>query len=311
MVPGIDVSHWQGEIDWSGVKSSGVRFAFIKATEFPDKRTKLYVDVRLYENVKGASENGIHWGAYHFFRTHIDAVIQAQAFVETVGKFTSLPPVLDLEAAGSKGEKLIYKVRQFLDEVQRLSGRAPIIYTSPGFWRGYMMLDNRTQLDWARPYPLWLAHYTSLWPSPLYPWAHWDFWQYTDHGLLPGIKTHVDMNWFMSTEAELISRFGVSNQAYHPPTSTSSAAAAKSIVDDTEAELEREFEAARQMGAHYRGDYQEPLPEEKRYFASGRRPNLHSLPRNPSSAHLQPSTDEMQWIRSYIIDKAVRQPEPN
>ena len=85
MIPGIDVSHWQVEIDWSEVKRAGVKFAFIKATEFPDKKTSLYIDDCLYANLKGASENGIYWGPYHFFRTHIDPVIQAQAFVETVG----------------------------------------------------------------------------------------------------------------------------------------------------------------------------------------------------------------------------------
>ena len=66
MIPGIDVSHWQGEIDWAAVKRSGVKFAFIKASEFPDKRNSLFVDNRLKENVVGAKTNGILWSAYHF-----------------------------------------------------------------------------------------------------------------------------------------------------------------------------------------------------------------------------------------------------
>ena len=106
MIPGIDVSHWQREIDWSEVKRSGVKFAFLKATEFPDKRTSLFVDGEMRKNIEGASDNGIFWGAYHFFRTHIDPVIQAKVYCETVGDFNSLPPVLDLEVAGSKGERL-------------------------------------------------------------------------------------------------------------------------------------------------------------------------------------------------------------
>lgn len=295
MIPGIDVSHWQGEIDWSEVARSGVRFVFMKATEFPTTRTTLYIDVRHYENAKGASDNGIHWGAYHFFRTHVDPVIQAQAFVETVGVFNSLPPVLDLEAAGCKGERLIYKVRQFLDEVERLTNRKPLIYTSPGFWRSYMMLENRKALDWAREYPLWMAHYTSLWPAPLYPWAMWQFWQYTDRGKLPGVKTNVDMNWFMGSEEEMIRRFGITSKPYQAPVSQAASAGAKGAEMPPLDELELEFEAARDLDPQYRGDYQESVPEEKRYFASGRRPSRHS----------PPSSTEMQWVRSYFVDKAV------
>ena len=212
MIPGIDVSHWQGLIDWSEVRRSGVLFAFIKATEFPDKRTKIHVDVRLKENIEGANNNGILWGAYHFFRTHIDPVIQAQVFCETVGKFLSLPPVLDLEVAGCKGKKLNQKVSAFLEETEKISGRRPIIYTSGGFWRPMMMYEKRTDADWAKEYPLWLAQYTSTWPTPCYPWAGWDFWQYSDKGRLPGIKAAVDLNWFNGSLLELQEKYSVNNK---------------------------------------------------------------------------------------------------
>jgi lysozyme len=208
MIPGIDVSHWQYDIDWSEVKRSGVQFAFIKATEFPDKKTELFIDNKLEDNKRGASENGIYWGAYHFFRTHIDPLTQAQAFCETVGEFSSLPPVIDLEAAGSKGERLNHKVQQFLHEVERISGRLPVLYTSGGFWRSYMTYEKRSHTDWARKYPLWIAHYTLQWPAPLYPWAGWEFWQYSDSGKLPGIKTDVDLNWFNGSIQDLIQKFG-------------------------------------------------------------------------------------------------------
>ncbi len=207
MIPGIDVSHWQNDIDWAEVKRSGVKFAFIKATEFPDKRTTLFVDNKFKVNAEGARANGIYWSAYHFFRTHIDPVIQAKVFCETVGEFSSLPPVMDLEAAGSKGERLNYKVRQFLEEVEKLSGRKPILYTSSGFWRSFMACEKREHTDWARFYPLWLAHYTALWPNTPYPWIGWAFWQHSDHGTLPGIKTHVDLNWYTGSEEEMVEQF--------------------------------------------------------------------------------------------------------
>jgi len=213
MIPGIDVSHWQGEIDWAAVNRSGVKFAVIKASEFPDKRNTLFVDDRLKINIAGAKANGILWSAYHFFRTHIDPVIQAQMFCATVGTFESLPPVLDLEVAGSRGAKLNDKVRKFLTEVERITNRKPIIYTSGSFWRSYMCYEKKSDADWARDYSLWLAQYTTLWPTPCYPWAGWDIWQYTDKGRIPGLKGAVDMNWFNGTYAELRNKYLIGGNA--------------------------------------------------------------------------------------------------
>jgi lysozyme len=207
MIPGIDVSHWQGEIDWAKIAKSGVKFAFIKATEFPDRRITVFVDQNLKKNIQGTQQNNILWGAYHFFRTHIDPVIQAQVFCQTVGLFTSLPPVIDLEVAGSKGTPLNTKVLAFIQEVQRITDRTPIIYTSGGFWRSYMLFNRRVDTDWAQTYPLWLAQYTSNWPTIPYPWASWDFWQYSSNGRLPGIPGAVDLNWFIGSYDELVSRF--------------------------------------------------------------------------------------------------------
>jgi lysozyme len=212
MIPGIDVSHWQGSIDWKQVAESGVKFAFIKATEFFLNKTTFFVDDKFKINVQGAKENEILWGAYHFFRTHIDPVIQAKAFCDTVGNFTSLPPVMDLELAGKKGTKLNDMVMSFVTEVERLTKRIPIIYTSGGFWRGYMMYNRRLDTDWARIYPLWLAQYTYLCPAVPYPWAGWEFWQYSDKGRLPGITTHVDLDWFNGSLEELKDKFLRSNR---------------------------------------------------------------------------------------------------
>ena len=274
MIPGIDVSHWQNEIDWAEVKRSGVKFAFIKATEFPDKKTSLFIDNKLHINVQGAEENDIYWGAYHFFRTHIDPVIQAQVFCETVGVFSSLPPVMDLEAAGSKGERLNYKVRQFLEEVVRITGRTPIIYTSGGFWRSYMTYEKLNHTDWARSYPLWLAHYTNLWPSPLYPWSVWNFWQYSDHGRLPGIKTHVDLNWFNGSEDELVEKFVNQRNAITP--------------EDFHIGQLFENEPTAQsktLDPQYKGDYQE----------AGQMNKIQDSPAPKYSANQE------EWIRSYFF----------
>ena len=203
MIPGIDVSHWQGDIDWKKVKEAGVKFAFIKASEFPDKKITMYEDEKFKVNRAGAIENGIYWGAYHFFRTHVDPVHQAESFCNFVGEVDSLPLVLDLEVAGCKGATLVRKVKSFIETCDSISGRKTIIYTSGGFWRPYMTYEKLTDVDWAAQYPLWMARYTSQWPGAIYPWSAWDFWQYSDHGRIPGIKASVDLNWFSGSLEDL------------------------------------------------------------------------------------------------------------
>ncbi len=207
MIPGIDVSHWQSDIDWRKVAEAGVQFAFLKASEFPDKKIKMYEDEKFLVNREGCIENGILWGAYHFFRTHIDPIHQAESFCNFVGEVSCLPLVLDLEVAGCKGTKLARKVKSFVDTVTEITGRKPIIYTSGGFWRPFLTYENSSDVDWAVEFPLWVARYTSQWPGTIYPWSGWDFWQYSDHGRLPGIKTNVDLNWFAGSLDDLRERF--------------------------------------------------------------------------------------------------------
>jgi len=294
MIPGIDVSHWQREIDWGEVKRSGVKFAFIKATEFPDKRTSLFVDGEMRKNIAAASANGLLWGAYHFFRTHIDPVIQAKVFCETVGDFSSLPPVLDLEAAGSKGERLNYKVRQFLDETERITNRRPIIYSSGGFWRSYLAYEKRAHTDWARAYPLWIAQYTNLWPTPLYPWAGWEFWQYSDKGKIPGVVTHVDLNWFNGTLEELERKYVVGDNSYPGKVEPDQGANREFI----EIKAESKFSPSDQRQNIYRGDFQEPKHQRvinKPKNEKKARRNRKAIPK--SSNHLR----EEDWIRTHFL----------
>jgi lysozyme len=283
MIPGIDVSHWQSDINWAEVKRSGVKFAFIKATEFPDKQTSLFVDNKFIANVEGAKTNGIYWGPYHFFRTHIDPILQAQAFCETVGEFSSLPPVVDLEVAGSKGERLNYKVRQFLEEVERISSRKPIIYTSSGFWGTYMTCEKREQADWTRFYPLWLAHFTSLWPVSPYPWIAWSFWQYSDKGTLPGIITHVDLNWFTGSEEDLV------NQFINPGSAKENRA---DFIENTAKQAYSEINTVNEVTC--KGDYQE---DAQQFYSQN---SDFEKTSNPESKY---SSQEENWIRSYFFNK--------
>jgi lysozyme len=292
VIPGIDVSHWQRKINWGEVKRSGVKFAFIKSTEFPDKKTELFIDEEMHNNIEGASSNGIFWSAYHFFRTHIDPIIQAKVFCETVGDFTSLPPVLDLEVAGTKGERLNYKVRQFLDETEKITNRRPIVYSSGGFWRSYMTIEKRSHTDWAREYPLWVAQYTNLWPTPLYPWAGWDFWQYSDKGKIPGIVTHVDLNWFNGSVEDLQEKYDVRDNIKLE----------ENTYQISSEELKKKNKVYDQRKNVSRGDFQEPVVQtrsEKNLIKNLKEIKLSFMVKSKSSLN------EENWIRTYFLQKSA------
>jgi len=271
-----------------------VKFAVIKATEFPDKRTSLFVDEEMRKNIAGASANGVFWSAYHFFRTHIDPVIQAKVFCETVGDFSSLPPVLDLEAAGSKGERLNYKVRKFLDETERITNKRPIIYSSGGFWRSYLANEKRSHTDWARAYPLWIAQYTNLWPTPLYPWAGWEFWQYTDKGKIPGVITNVDLNWFNGSVEELERKYVVGDNSY-PNNVDHGQDANREIL---EIKNEAKLRPIVQTQNLFRGDFQEPSHQRRIIQPEKEKIARRSRKAIPKSNNHQ---REEEWIRAYFL----------
>jgi len=206
MIPGIDVSHWQKEIDWKAVKASGIRFAFYKATEFPPKKTEIFIDPQLANNARGTFENKIHSAPYHFYRTHVPPTTQAFGFLEVIKDLTfNLPPVLDLELSGKHGLSLCEDVQKFCVTVESVLGVVPIIYTSGGFWRSYMRYNHFSNVTRFSGYPLWLAQWGFTMPKPLYPFAMAKFWQYSQTGRVPGVITHVDLDYFMGGEMELVS----------------------------------------------------------------------------------------------------------
>lgn len=185
---GIDVSHHQGTIDWAKVTAAGHRFAFVKATEGVSFR-----DPRYASNVTGAAKAGLLVGAYHFARP-ISADVgnarrQAAHHAKVVGSLTGrLPSVLDIE--GGLGDQTAWAFA-FLDELERLTGKKPIIYTYGAHWNAHL----RPDVAFAR-HPLWLARYNDTPGPPPRPWARWTFWQFTSSGTVPGIGGRVDLNHF-------------------------------------------------------------------------------------------------------------------
>jgi lysozyme len=196
---GVDVSHYQGDIDWQQVKDSGISFAFIKATE-----GVYFTDDKFADNLQGARDAGIATGAYHFMRaTSVDdAIAEADYFVDEInlnGGFSllDLPPVLDAETvAGNSGEEITAMCRAWVDRVAEVTGRQPILYTYPSFADQY--LDESLS-----DIPLWLANYGVDQPQDRAGWTHWTFLQYADDGEVPGIDGPVDLDEYEGSVEDL------------------------------------------------------------------------------------------------------------
>lgn len=123
---GIDISHWQGSINWTSVKNSGKRFAFCKATEGTD-----FTDPTFATNYSAIRAAGLLRGAYHMGRPAVDAVAQADFLYDTVQPTSGdLPMVLDLEKTDSLTPTAVRAwVVSFVNRLTSRMGRAPIIYT--------------------------------------------------------------------------------------------------------------------------------------------------------------------------------------
>jgi lysozyme len=192
-VQGIDVSHFQGVVDWQQVAQAGMAFAFAKATE-----GITYLDPQFATNWAGIQAAGLLRGAYHFFEANDDATAQAQHFLDTVQLTPGdLPPVLDIETtAGVSNEQIWSGVATWLQVVEQATGRQPILYTAPGFWS-----SHAPDLTLTR-YPLWLADYAT---QPTLPtgWTSWLFWQHSQSGSVAGVAGAVDLDLFSGTLQQL------------------------------------------------------------------------------------------------------------
>ena len=201
VVEGIDVSHWQGTINWTKVAAASKKFAIIKATDGQVQTSgSLYVDPLYATNHAGAKTAGLWTGAYHFARpdaTANDAIHEADWFAAHTGLGAGdLIPALDLEVSGGLSVTALQAwVKAFLDEVTAKIGMRPMIYTSPSFWGKYM--GNTTTLADAGYKTLWVAHWGVTSPTvPANNWGGhgWTFWQYTSDGTVNGISGRVDLD---------------------------------------------------------------------------------------------------------------------
>ena len=192
---GIDVSHYQGDINWKMLKQTRqgkfpVEFIFMKATEGGD-----FSDDRFVANFDSAKVHGFIRGAYHFYNPKTDADKQADFFIRSVKlEPGDLPPVLDIEMKSKDMKKLQEDLKIWLRKVENHYGVKPIIYASYKFKTKYL---NDSIFN---TYPYWIAHYYV--DSVRYQ-GEWKFWQHTDVGTLPGIDEKVDLNVFNGSFSEL------------------------------------------------------------------------------------------------------------
>lgn len=193
-VRGIDVSAYQGTIDWKHVSSQSVRFAFVKATEGAG-----FQDKQFARNWAQAQSEGITVGAYHFFNFDVPPLTQAENFIRTVpAQANTLPPTVDVEFYGTfrQNHPTQETVRPMLDTLltalEKQYGKKPLLYCTESAYHTY--LEN-----YYTHYPIWIRNVVCKPSAP----AGWMFWQYTDKGRLKGThgtEPFVDLNVFHGNE---------------------------------------------------------------------------------------------------------------
>ena len=194
-VYGIDVSEYQGSIDWQAVdKIFGqhqINFVFIRATAGKDK-----IDAKFKQNWKAKKHKNIMQGAYHYYRPDENSVAQANNFIATVTlKKGDLPPVLDIERIPNiqSLKRLRTGLQKWLKIVAKHYGVKPIIYSGSAYFTKYLKAT-------FKDYTLWVANYNRT----KVPVNHdWKIWQYSSNGVVDGVFGKVDINVFDGKRLEL------------------------------------------------------------------------------------------------------------
>lgn len=182
-VSGIDVSRYQGKVNWKYWRDQGIRFAYVKATEGISYRNPYFA-----QQYSGSYRVGMTRGAYHFALPNVSSgAVQANFFVDHGGGWSpdgkTLPGALDIEynpyaggtCYGLRQSATVSWIRSFRDAYRSRTGRSPTIYTSTPWW--LRCTGNRA--DFSSTSPLWVARYASA-PDPLpYNWHLYTFWLYT------------------------------------------------------------------------------------------------------------------------------------
>lgn len=199
---GVDISYYQGDVDFNMLYDQGIKFAFIKATEGGS-----HVDPKFFENYENAKKSNVKVGVYHFFRFEVPIKEQVDNFIKNV-KLDShdLPPVIDLEYYGeytknpADTEKVKSDLRYMIDEFYKAYGKNTIIYCNSYVYDRYILGDFK-DVD------IWYRKIGSEVPE-IFDGRQWMVWQYDDHGILEGYggagaHKYIDLNYFYGDLADL------------------------------------------------------------------------------------------------------------
>lgn len=199
-VLGVDVSHYQGDINWSDIEEQNVSFAFIKATEGSG-----HIDESASFNLSSAAETDIKISAYHFFSFDSPGETQAENYISVVEpEAIDMPPVVDIEYYGDKqhnkpsAEECEEILRPLLEILEEHYGTKPIIYTTLPVYNRYIK-ENFSE------YPLWIRN---VFCEPQL--IEWKFWQYSDKGELYGFvgeEKYIDLNVYNGSEEDFLTEF--------------------------------------------------------------------------------------------------------
>lgn len=171
VVNGVDVSHWNGYVDWAAKKKAGYEFAMIKAEDVV--RGQIIIDDTFKGNWKDSKDADILRGAYSFFHPSHNSKEQADRLA-TLATGMDLPPIIDWEVTDGTAESTDREAGlEFLIELENLTKKTPILYGGSYFLQA-LGLDSR-----FAKYPLWVAHYGVKCPLVPAPWMTWIFWQWT------------------------------------------------------------------------------------------------------------------------------------
>lgn len=192
---GVDVSKFQGEIDWEKVAADGIEFAMIRMGYRGYGTGAIVTDPTFQQNVEGALANGLEVGVYFFSQavSEEEAVEEAEYLLEGIAGYgVSMPVVFDMEmvsesdsarANGLTPEERTAITIAFCQRI-KAAGYTPMVYGNPGW------LISKVNLKELGDYPVWLAQY---YREPFFPYQ-FQMWQYTNTGRVDGISGNVDLN---------------------------------------------------------------------------------------------------------------------
>jgi lysozyme len=195
-ITGVDVSVYQGNVNWTQIKGSGRQFGFARISDGLNSP-----DTKFAQNWPSMRAAGIVRGAYQYFRPSQDPALQAQMVLDKLAaagglKAGDLPPVLDLETAdGLAASVVVTKAKAWLAKVEAGTGVKPIVYTAA-------FMSNVVGTSFGG-YTLWVANYGATCPTMPSGWTNWQFWQNADNGSVPGISGNVDTDLFNGTLPQL------------------------------------------------------------------------------------------------------------